>query len=127
MGKEIISTDRAPAAIGAYSQAVRAGDKVFVSGQIPFTPEGEPVTGDIETKTRQVLDNLQAILEAAGCRLEDTVKVTIYTTDMDNFAAVNKVYGNYFAAQPPARAFVEVSGLPKNADLEIEATAHLED
>ncbi|MFN2363258.1 MAG: RidA family protein [Halarsenatibacteraceae bacterium] len=123
MKREVISTDGAPAAIGAYSQAVKAGDLVYISGQIPMTPAGELLTGDVSEQTRQSLENLKAILEESGSSLEDTVKVNIYASDMDNFGAINDVYSEYFTTEPPARAFVEVAGLPKDVDVEISAVA----
>ncbi len=123
MKREVITTDGAPAAIGAYSQAVKAGDLVYISGQIPMTPAGELLTGDVSEQTRQSLENLKAILEESGSSLEDTVKVNIYASDMDNFGAINDVYSEYFTTEPPARAFVEVAGLPKDVDVEISAVA----
>ncbi len=123
MKREVISTDKAPAAIGAYSQAVKAGDFVYISGQIPLNPEGELITGDVSEQTRQSLENLKAILEESGSSLKDTVKVNIYASDMDDFGAINDVYSEYFTTEPPARAFVEVAGLPKDVDVEISAVA----
>ena len=123
MKREVITTDGAPAAIGAYSQAVKAGDLVYISGQIPMTPAGELLTGDVSEQTRQSLENLKAILEESGSSLEDTVKVNIYASDMDDFGAINDVYSEYFTTEPPARAFVEVAGLPKDVDVEISAVA----
>ncbi|MGM0414096.1 MAG: RidA family protein [Bacillota bacterium] len=123
MKREVISTDKAPAAIGAYSQAVKAGNLVYISGQIPLTPEGDLLTGDVSEQARQSLENLKAILEESGSSLKDTVKVNIYASDMDDFGAINDVYSEYFTSEPPARAFVEVSGLPKDVDVEISAVA----
>lgn len=123
--KKIISTDRAPAAIGAYSQAVVAGDTVYVSGQIPFTPEGELVSEDVAEQTEQSLENLRAILAEAGADLSDVVKVTVFAADMDNFSRINDIYADYFQEEPPARAFVEVSRLPRDVEVEIEAVAVL--
>ena len=123
MKREVVSTDKAPAAIGAYSQAVKAGELVYISGQIPLTPDGELIAGDVSEQTRQSLDNLKAILEESGSSLEDTVKVNIYASDMDDFGAINDVYSEYFTTEPPARAFVEVAGLPKDVDVEISAVA----
>ncbi len=123
MKREIISTDDAPAAIGAYSQAVKAGEMLFVSGQIPFTPAGELVGSGVKEQTRQALDNLTAILEEAGSSLGQVVKVNIYTSDIDYFAEINEVYAGYFSEEPPARAFVEVSRLPKDVKVEISCTA----
>ncbi|MFW5789871.1 MAG: RidA family protein [Bacillota bacterium] len=123
MKREVISTNGAPAAIGAYSQAVKAGDLVYISGQIPLTPDGNLLTGDVSEQTRQSLENLKAILEESGSSLEDTVKVNIYASDMDDFGEINDVYSEYFKTEPPARAFVEVARLPKDVDVEISAVA----
>lgn len=126
MSKQIISTKEAPAAIGPYSQAVRVGDFVFVSGQIPLDPvTGEMETGDIEAQTRLVMKNLGAVLKAAGARFEDVVRSTIYLTDLGDFAKVNAIYGSHFSDQPPARATVQVSALPRGAKVEIDVIAHL--
>lgn len=114
----------APAAIGPYSQAVDAGDFVFLSGQVAMDPKtGELVPGDISVQTERVLDNLGAVLEAAGCAFGDIVKTTIYLVDLGDFDAVNKVYAKRFSAAPPARATVQVSALPKKARVEIDAIA----
>ncbi len=110
---------------GPYSPAIRAGDFLFISGQIPIDSEGELVTGGIEEQVRQAMENLKRVLAAAGASLKDLVKVTIYLTDMGDFAAVNKVYGSYFDLDPPARACVAVKELPKGARVEIEAVAYL--
>lgn len=119
-----ISTAEAPAAIGPYSQAIRSGDLVFLSGQVPIDPAtGELVTGDIAAQTERVLDNLQAVLAAAGCTFADVVKTTIYLTDLGDFQAVNQTYAKRFSAAPPARATVQVSALPKGARVEIDAIA----
>lgn len=119
-----IQTEKAPAAIGPYSQAIRAGDLVFVSGQIPLDPaSGELVASDIESETDQVIRNLAAILEASASSLSRVVKTTIYLTNMDDFAAVNRVYGKAFSEAPPARATVQVAALPKGAHVEIDAIA----
>jgi len=123
--KQIISTDKAPKAIGPYSQAVSVNGFVFCSGQIPLKPTGELESGDIKAQTTQVLENLKAVLEAAGTTLENVVKTTIFLADMNDFAAVNEVYGSYFVSNPPARATVQVSRLPKDVKVEIEATAFL--
>jgi 2-iminobutanoate/2-iminopropanoate deaminase len=126
MTKEVISSDRAPRAIGPYSQAIRAGGLIFLSGQIPLDPAtGELVAGDIEAQTRQVLKNLAAVLEAAGASLDDVVRTTIYLTDLADFAVVNRVYGEHFRALPPARATVQVAALPKGATVEIDGIAHV--
>ncbi|PKP61234.1 hypothetical protein CVT91_03595 [Candidatus Atribacteria bacterium HGW-Atribacteria-1] len=124
MKKEIIKTQKAPLAIGPYSQAIKVGDLLFISGQISINPEtNEFIDGDIETQTEQVLKNIKAILEAGGSSLEDTVKVTIYLGDMADFDLVNKIYSKYFKNSLPARVCIEVSNLPKNAKLEIDAIA----
>lgn len=124
--KEIVSTEKAPAAIGPYSQAVKAGGFLFVSGQIPINPAtGALVTGAIEAQTRQVMENLKAILAAAGLGMENVVKATIFLTNMQHFAAINAVYGEYFTSEAPARAAVGVSSLPKGVDVEIEVIAQL--
>ena len=121
MGKKPVVTDDAPKAIGPYSQAVEAGGFVFVSGQIPIDPKtGTVVQSDIRTQTRQVMENARAILAAAGCSMKDVVKATIYLKNMSDFAQVNEVYGGYFPADPPARATVEVSRLPKDVSIEMD-------
>jgi 2-iminobutanoate/2-iminopropanoate deaminase len=122
--KEAISTKDAPAAIGPYSQAVRAGDFVFLSGQIPLNPStGQLVEGDIVSQTRCVMDNLRAVLGAAGCGFRDVVRTTIYLVDLAHFAKVNEVYGACFEAPFPARATVQVSALPRGAQVEIDLVA----
>jgi reactive intermediate/imine deaminase len=122
MPKEIISTDNAPQAIGPYSQAVKTGNLIFISGQIPLDPKtGDIVDGSIEDQANQVLDNIKSICEAAGHGLEDIVKITIFLTDLGNFATVNEVMKNYFKEPYPARATVEISGLPLGVNVEIEA------
>jgi 2-iminobutanoate/2-iminopropanoate deaminase len=122
--RKIIKTVDAPQAIGPYSQAVEAGGLVFISGQIPIDPKsGIVVQGDIKVQVRRVMDNAAAILSAAGCGMSHVVKVTIYLKDMADFAAVNEVYGGYFPADPPARAAVEVSRLPKEAVVEMDFVA----
>lgn len=119
-----ISTDKAPAAIGPYSQAVVANGMVYTSGQIPIDPSsGQVVTGGIEAQTRQVLDNLKAVLKAAGADIKDAVKVTVFIKDMNNFNTVNGIYGEYFTQAYPARSFVEVARLPRDVGIEIEAVA----
>jgi len=124
MPKEIVSTESAPAAVGPYSQAVRAGDWVYLSGQIPIDPAtGQIVTGDIAEQTHRVLKNLQAVLEAAELTLDDVVKVTVYLDDMGNFAAMNEVYATYFVASPPARACIQAAALPKGVAVEMDAVA----
>ncbi len=122
--KKVISTANAPQAIGPYSQAIEAGGFVFVSGQIPLIPStGELVEGSVEVQTARVLENLKAILEAADSSLESVVKTTVYITNMDDFAKVNGIYGQYFQEDPPARVCVEVSKLPKGALVEIDVIA----
>jgi 2-iminobutanoate/2-iminopropanoate deaminase len=126
MTKRAISTDRAPAAIGPYSQAIAAGDLLFLSGQIPLDPaSGTLVNGSIEDETRRVMDNLRAVLSAADRTCDDLVKTTIYLTDMGDFAAVNQIYAEYFTTTPPARATVQVAGLPKGVRVEIDGIARL--
>lgn len=122
--KEIIQTEHAPQAIGPYSQAVRANGLIFASGQIPIDPQtGEFVAGGIEEQTEQVLKNLTAVLEAAGSSLFNVVKTTVFLVDMQEFKAMNEVYGRFFKEQPPARATVEAARLPRDARVEIEAIA----
>lgn len=124
MERKVVQTADAPGAIGPYSQAVSAqGRFLFLSGQIPLKPSGELVTGDIETQTTQVMENLRAVLAAEGLTFDNVVKTTILLSTMDNFGAVNEVYGRYFGSEPPARATYAVAGLPKNVDVEIEAIA----
>ena len=126
MTKQIVRTQNAPAAIGPYSQAVRSGDLLFVSGQIPLDPEkGELVQSSIEDETHRVMKNLGAVLEAGGASLASVVKTTIYLVDMNDFAKVNGVYGSYFESDPPARGTVAVAALPKGARVEIEAIARV--
>jgi 2-iminobutanoate/2-iminopropanoate deaminase len=121
-----ISTADAPAAIGPYSQAIRAGELLFLSGQIPIDPKtGELVTGDITTETERVLDNLAAVLAAGGASFAGVVKTTIYLVDLGDFAAVNAAYAKRFTSAPPARATVQVAALPKGSRVEIDAIARL--
>ncbi len=123
MGMEKVETHRAPAAIGPYSQAIKAGGFVFVSGQIPLTPEGVLVEGSVEDQARQALQNLKAVLEAAGSGLERVVQVTAYLTDIAAFQAFNRVYAEFFTEPYPARAVVGVAELPKGAKVEVAAVA----
>jgi len=124
--KKIISTEEAPQAIGPYSQAVRVGDFVFLSGQIPLDPAtGELVQGDAAVQTRRVMDNLGAVLRAAGADFGEVVRSTIYLVNLADFGKVNEVYGGYFPAEPPARVTVQVAALPRGAAVEIEMTAHV--
>ncbi|MBQ7262236.1 MAG: RidA family protein [Synergistaceae bacterium] len=122
--KKVISTDKAPAAIGPYSQAIRAGDFLYASGQIPIDPKtGAIVPGDVADQTKQSLENAKAVLGAAGYALEDVVKTTVFITDMGNFATVNEVYAKYFEKDAPARSCVAVKALPKDALVEVEVVA----
>jgi reactive intermediate/imine deaminase len=122
MSRKTIHTDSAPAAVGTYSQAVRAGNLVFISGQIPFVPATmEIVDGDFAARARQVFENLKAIAEASGGSLNDAVKLTIFLTDLDNFATVNEVMAEYCDEPYPARAAVQVAALPKGVDVEADA------
>ena len=122
--KQIIATDRAPRAIGPYSQAVRAGNLVFASGQISIDPAtGEFVAGGVAEQTEQVLRNLTSVFAAAGVELNQIVKTTVFLADMEDFAAMNEVYGRFFGEQPPARATVQAARLPRDAKVEIEAIA----
>ena len=128
MGRSIVSTPNAPAAIGPYSQAVAAGGFVFCSGQIPLDPAtGNMVGGeDVEAQARQVMANLKAVLQAAGADFSKVVKTTIFLTDLADFVRVNGVYGSFFeGTEPPARATVQVAALPRGAKVEIEATAFI--
>lgn len=128
MDRSIIKTAQAPAAIGPYSQGVSAGGFVFLSGQIPLdATSGEMVGGDdVEAQARQVMRNLKAVLEAAGSGFAKVVKTTIYLTDLGDFAAVNKIYGSFFEGiEPPARATIQVSALPRGAKVEIDAIARV--
>src|SRR6056297_2704271 len=115
-----IETDAAPAAIGPYVQAVRVGDLVFTSGSIPLRPDGSFVGGDVAVQTAQVMDNLRAVLEAAGTSFEHAVKTTCFLADMNDFAAFNEVYARYLGAAKPARSTVEVARLPKDVRVEVE-------
>ena len=119
-----IQTDMAPKAIGPYSQAIEANGFVFVSGQIPLDPQtGQLVDGNIKEQTKRVFENIKAILTAAGCDLNNVVKVTVFATDDSNFPSINEVYSEYFQNHKPARSFVEVSALPTDAQVEIEVIA----
>lgn len=125
--KEIVSTDKAPGAIGPYSQAVKTGNMVFCSGQIPIdTATGEFVSDDVAEQTEQVLKNLSAVLEAAGSNLNNVVKTTVFLADMNDFAAMNEVYAKYFSENKPARATVQAARLPKDARVEIDCIALIE-
>ena len=122
--KQTVQTVQAPKAIGPYSQAIKANGFVFASGQIPIIPEtGEFVAGGIVEQTEQVIKNLSRVLEAAGSGLDRVVKTTVFLADIEEFVAMNEVYGKYFSEEPPARATVEAAGLPRGARVEIEAIA----
>lgn len=124
--RQAVTTSSAPKAIGPYSQAIRAGSLLFVSGQVPIDPEtGNLVEGDITTQTRRVFDNIGAILKAAHGTFDQVVRTTVYLADMNDFAAMNEVYGTYFSAPAPARATVQVARLPKDARVEIDVIASL--
>jgi 2-iminobutanoate/2-iminopropanoate deaminase len=124
MTKTVILTEQAPKPIGPYSQAIEAGGFVFCSGQIPLDPQtGQLVAGDIQVQTERILANLEAVLTAAGSSLDQTVKLTVYLTNLGDFETLNKVLGERFKKDPPARAVVQVSALPKNASVEIDLIA----
>ena len=125
-GKKIVSTDKAPKAIGPYSQAVRIESLVYTAGQVGLDPvSGELVQGGLKAQTRQVLTNLQNVLEAAGSGLKFVIKTTVFLKDMNDFAGMNEIYAEYFPEHPPARSTIAVAGLPKGAMVEIEAVALL--
>ena len=124
MKKKVIQTEKAPKAIGPYSQAIQAGNFLFLSGQIPLDPKtGELAKGDIREQTKQVLENIKGILESQKLGMENVVKATIFLKDIGNFNQVNEVYATYFPSSPPARSTIEVSKLPRNTEIEIEAIA----
>ncbi|NEZ45682.1 RidA family protein [Clostridium niameyense] len=124
MEKAIIATKKAPAALGPYSQAVKVGNLLFTSGQIPLIPEtGELICDDIKRATERSMENLRAVLEEAGTSFDKVIKSVIFVKDMNDFAAVNEVYGKYFTSNPPARSCVQVAKLPKDAPIEIELVA----
>ncbi len=125
--REIVSTEQAPRAIGPYSQAIRAGNLLFCSGQIPIDPStGEFVSGGVAEQTEQVLRNLSAVLTASQSSLNQVVKTTVFLADMDDFTAMNEVYGRFFGENPPARSTVEAARLPRDAKVEIDAIAVLD-
>lgn len=127
--REVIKTSSAPAAIGPYSQGIRvsAGKMLFTAGQVPLDPAtGQMVTGDIKAQTRRVLENVKAILHAAGASFENVVKTTVFMTDLNEFAAMNEVYAEFFSTNPPARSTVEVRALPRGCKVEIETMAIIE-
>lgn len=122
--KKVILTENAPAPIGPYSQAMQVGNLLFCSGQIPLDPKtNQMVTGDIKAQTELVMKNIEAVLKAADCQFSNVVKTTIFLTDMKDFPVVNETYGKYFTQTPPARSTVQVSALPKGANVEIEVIA----
>ena len=124
MGGSVVATDKAPKAIGPYSQAIVSGDLIFTSGQIPLDPATQAlVTGDIREQTERVMENLGAVLQAAGAGFENVVKATIFVADLADFATVNEIYGKRFPRSPPARSTVQVAALPKGARVEIELIA----
>jgi 2-iminobutanoate/2-iminopropanoate deaminase len=124
MSREVITTDKAPAAIGPYSQGIRANGFIFFSGQIPLNPvSGEVVQGDIAVQAEMVMNNIEALLTACGISFKNIVKTTIFLTNLADFALVNEIYGRRFTAEPPARSTVEVKALPKGVDIEIEVIA----
>ena len=124
MSLELLATDKAPGAVGPYSQGVKAGNMIFTSGQLPFILEsGELLTGDIQAETRLALDHVKSVLSAGGATLEDVVKVTVFVADINNFSLINEVYAEYFTTHKPARSLVEVAKLPKGGNIEIEAIA----
>ncbi len=124
--KEVVYTDKAPKPVGPYSQGIKVGNFLFISGQIPIDPiTGKLVDGSFEDKVRRVLENIKAIVEAAGGTLDNVVKVTVYLKDISKFQEFNKVYSQYFKEKPPARVVIEVPNLPLNADIEVEAIAYI--
>lgn len=123
MNKKIVSTDKAPAAIGPYSQGIQIGDKLFTSGQLPINPSTGELIGEIKAATKQSLENVKAILESQGFGMQDIIKTTVFLKDMDDFAAMNEVYATFFTSNPPARSAVQVAKLPKDAVVEIEVIA----
>ena len=128
MKKEVIQTDKAPKALGPYSQAIQAGNLLFLSGQIPIDPAtGELVKGDIADKTRRVMENIKAVLESQGLSMEDVVKSTVFLKNINDFGRFNETYATYFGSAPPARSTVEVSRMARDADIEIEMIAMVRD
>jgi 2-iminobutanoate/2-iminopropanoate deaminase len=128
MKKEVIQTDKAPKALGPYSQAIQAGNLLFLSGQIPIDPAtGELVKGDIADKTRRVMENIKAVLESQGLSMEDVVKSTVFLKNINDFGRFNETYATYFRSAPPARSTVEVSRMARDADIEIEMIAMVRD
>ena len=127
MSKSVITTEQAPAAIGTYSQAIKVGPTVYMSGQIPLDPQSMQLVEGFANQTRQVFNNLQAVAQAAGGSLADIVKLNIYLTDLDNFAELNQIMGEFFSQPYPARAAVGVASLPRNSAVEMDAVMHLAD
>jgi 2-iminobutanoate/2-iminopropanoate deaminase len=123
MSNQVISSDKAPKAIGPYSQAIRNGELLFLSGQIPADPVSGSISGDIKAQTHQVFKNITAILAAAGASLQNVVKTTVFLKDINDFASMNEIYQSYFVKNPPARSCVQVAAIPKGALIEIEAIA----
>ena len=123
MSKEVIFTEKAPKAIGPYSQAIKSGNLLFISGQVPVNPTTGELTGDIKVQTRQVLENLKSILVAAGASTADVVKTTVFLKNLDDFNVINKIYNEYFFKDAPARSTIEVLRIPRGALIEIEAIA----
>lgn len=121
--KQIISTDRAPGAIGPYSQAAKVGKFLYTSGQIPLDLQGNLITGDVQAQTKQVMENLRGVLEAAGTSFENIIKTTVFIKNMDDFAKINEIYAQYFPENPPARSCVEVARLPRDVQVEVEVIA----
>ncbi len=119
----VILTDKAPKPIGPYSQAIKVGNTLYVAGQVGFTPEGKPDTSSVENECRQAINNVKAIVEAAGMNMQQVVKATLYVTDLKNFFKINEVYGTYFLQNPPARETVQVAALPKGMHFEISVIA----
>ena len=123
MSLDVIFTDKAPRAIGPYSQGIRVGDMVFTSGQLPINPVSGELESEIKTATRQSLENVKHILESAGTSMDRVIKVTVFLQDMNDFAVMNEIYTDYFPRNPPARSVIQVARLPKDAIIEIEAVA----
>jgi len=124
MKKKVVQTEKAPKAIGPYSQAIQAGGFLFLSGQVPLDPKtGELIRGDVSQQTKQVLENIKGVLESQKLGMEDGVKVTIFLKNISNFNQVNEIYSTYFPTSPPARSTVEVARLPRDVEIEIEAIA----
>jgi 2-iminobutanoate/2-iminopropanoate deaminase len=123
MYKEVIFTEKAPKAIGPYSQAIKSGNLLFISGQVPVNPAAGALTGDIKVQTRQVLENIKSILSAVGASPGDIVKTTVFLQNLDDFNVMNEIYGTYFPKEAPARSTIEVARIPRGALIEIEAIA----